>query len=177
MGEEQGGSADDRPTWFVDPIDGTMNFAHGHPFFAISIGLLQRGQALLGAVVAPALQSEWHGYVGGGAFRNGAACRVSANSELRDALVATGFSPLMHREGSPENNMPALYRGSAPRCGAFAAGGFGGARPGLPGRGWHLRRVLGAALVRVGLGRGRSPFSCWPPGGRVTNLLGGAYTT
>jgi myo-inositol-1(or 4)-monophosphatase len=171
VGEEQGGSADDRPTWFVDPIDGTMNFAHGHPFFAISIGLLQRGQALLGAVVAPALQSEWHGYVGAGAFRNGAPCRVSANSELRDALVATGFSPLMHREGSPENNMPALARVSSEvrgirRCGS-AALDLCLVADGTYDAYWERRlsawdSAAGAALVLAA-------------GGRVTNLLGGAY--
>lgn len=64
VGEEQGGEADARPTWFCDPIDGTANFAHGHPFYAVSIGLMREGVPLLGAVVAPALKCEWYGYVG-----------------------------------------------------------------------------------------------------------------
>jgi myo-inositol-1(or 4)-monophosphatase len=170
VGEEQGGTADDRPTWFVDPIDGTMNFAHGHPFFAVSIGLLQRGEPLLGAVVAPALQTEWHGHVGGGAFRNGAPCRVSANRDLRDALVATGFSPLMHREGSPEDNLRALSRVSPEvrgirRCGS-AALDLCLVADGTYDAYWERRlsawdTAAGAALVLAA-------------GGRVTSLLGAA---
>jgi myo-inositol-1(or 4)-monophosphatase len=125
VGEEQGGVADERPTWFCDPIDGTVNFAHGHAYFAVSIGLMQQGQPLLGAVVAPALSSEWHGFVGGGAFRNGVACRVSATPGLSDSLIATGFSPVMRRRGHPEDNIAAFCR-VAPqvrdirRCGSAA---------------------------------------------------------
>jgi myo-inositol-1(or 4)-monophosphatase len=169
VGEEQGGSADERPTWFVDPIDGTMNFAHGHAYFAISIGLLERGRPLCGAVVAPALQTEWHGSVGMGAFRNGQPCHVSANDTLPDALVATGFSPLMHRAGAPEDNMAALYRISPEvrgirRCGA-AALDLCMVADGTYDAYWERRlsawdSAAGAALVLAA-------------GGRVSNLLGG----
>ncbi len=110
VGEEQGGERSEAPTWYVDPIDGTVNFAHGHPCFAVSIGLLVAGQPLAGVVVAPALATEWHGFVGGGAFRNGKACRVSETTELSDALLATGFSPVMRRHGSPEDNVDAFCR-------------------------------------------------------------------
>ena len=125
VGEEQGGEADDRPTWFCDPIDGTMNFAHGHPFFAVSIGLVQQGEPLAGAVVAPALHAQWHGYRGGGAFRNGEPCRVSDNGSLPDALVATGYSPVMRGRGQPEDNIAATLRvmpevRDLRRCGAAA---------------------------------------------------------
>lgn len=77
--------------FFVDPIDGTTNFAHGHPFFAVSIGLCQGAAPVLGVVFAPALQVCWSGAVGQGAWRNGAPCRVSSGAVLRDALCATGF--------------------------------------------------------------------------------------
>lgn len=110
VGEEQGGTRSDAPTWYVDPIDGTVNFAHGHPCFAVSLGLLVGGQPVLGAVVAPALQTEWHGFVGGGAFRNGQPCGVSSNAVLCDALLATGFSPVMRRHGPPEDNVAAFCR-------------------------------------------------------------------
>jgi len=76
---------------FVDPIDGTTNFAHGHPFFAVSLGLCRGGTPLAGVIYAPALDLLWSGAVGEGAFRNGEACRVSASATLRDALCATGF--------------------------------------------------------------------------------------
>jgi myo-inositol-1(or 4)-monophosphatase len=92
VGEEQGGEADG-PTWFCDPIDGTTNFVHGHPFFCVSIGLLDRGAPLLGAVVAPALDLRYAGSVGGAALRNGAPCRVSDTRSVGDALLATGFYP------------------------------------------------------------------------------------
>jgi myo-inositol-1(or 4)-monophosphatase len=110
VGEEQGGKADGRPSWFVDPIDGTMNFAHGHPFYAVSIGLMDNGVPKLGAVVAPALGCEWHGYVGGGAFRNGQPCNVTRQSTLSDSLVATGFSPVVRKRGQPEDNLAAFLR-------------------------------------------------------------------
>jgi myo-inositol-1(or 4)-monophosphatase len=131
VGEEQGGEADDRPTWFCDPIDGTTNFAHGHAFFAVSIGLMRKGVPILGAVVAPALHCEWHGYVDspafgkGAAFRNGVACSVSHTEQLSEALIGTGFSPVLAHCGPPEDNLPAVLRVSPRvrgirRCGSAA---------------------------------------------------------
>jgi len=130
VGEEQGGEADARPTWFCDPIDGTTNFAHGHPFFCVSIGLMQEGVPLAGAVVAPVLGNEWYGYVSqahtpGAAFRNGQPCRVSDTPQLSRSLIATGFSPVLRHSGPPEDNIPAFLR-VAPevrdirRCGSAA---------------------------------------------------------
>ena len=171
VGEEQGGTPDERPTWFVDPIDGTMNFAHGHPFFAISVGLLEHGQPLAGAVVAPALQVEWWGHKGGGSFRNGEPCRVSATAELADALIATGFSPLALQRGAPEDNIDALGRVSPRargirRCGSAAldlclvADGTYDAYWERTLAAWDS--AAGAALVLAA-------------GGRITDLLGGPY--
>jgi myo-inositol-1(or 4)-monophosphatase len=92
VGEETGGQPSG-PTWYCDPIDGTTNFVHGHPFFCTSLGLLDGGVPVLGAVVAPELGLSWHGWVGGGAFRNGKPCRVSGCQRAQDALTATGFNP------------------------------------------------------------------------------------
>ncbi len=103
VGEEQGGEASG-PTWYCDPIDGTTNFVHGHPFFCVSVGLMERGVPLLGAVVAPALGTRWHGFVGGGAFRDGVPCRVSATAALDQALLATGFHPKSQRR-APDDNL------------------------------------------------------------------------
>jgi myo-inositol-1(or 4)-monophosphatase len=77
---------------YVDPIDGTTNFAHGHPFFAVSLGLCKEGVPLGGVIYAPALGVCWSGVVGVGATRNGEPCRVSSEARvLQDALCATGF--------------------------------------------------------------------------------------
>jgi myo-inositol-1(or 4)-monophosphatase len=107
VGEEQGG-APRGPTWYCDPIDGTTNFVHGHPFFCVSIGLMDAGEPLLGAVVAPALQLRWSGYRGGDALRNGQPCRVSPTPALSGALIATGFHPQVLAR--PNDDHPAAFR-------------------------------------------------------------------
>jgi myo-inositol-1(or 4)-monophosphatase len=171
VGEEQGGEPDARATWFVDPIDGTTNFAHGHAYFAVSIGLLRAGVPVLGAVVAPALKCEWYGYVGGGAFRNGAACSVTQQSTLSDALVGTGFSPVLRKLGHPEDNLAAFGRVSPHvrdirRCGS-AALDLCMVADGSYDAYWERRLAAwdvaaGSAIVLAA-------------GGRITNLTGGAY--
>ncbi|HJK94483.1 MAG TPA: inositol monophosphatase family protein, partial [Polyangiaceae bacterium LLY-WYZ-15_(1-7)] len=93
VGEEgEDGAVDPaRPVWYVDPIDGTTNFAHGHPFFSVSIARFAEGRAQVGVVAAPALGVVWAAAEGLGATRNGALCRVSERATLEDALCATGF--------------------------------------------------------------------------------------
>jgi myo-inositol-1(or 4)-monophosphatase len=83
-------------SWYVDPIDGTTNFVHGHPFWCVAIGLMEEDQPILGAVVAPSIGVRWTGWLGpgGGAMRNGESCRVSGTASLPDALIATGFPPV-----------------------------------------------------------------------------------
>jgi len=53
VAEERGGTPDPELSWYVDPIDGTTNYAHGHPIWCVSIGLVSRGAFLAGVVVAP----------------------------------------------------------------------------------------------------------------------------
>jgi myo-inositol-1(or 4)-monophosphatase len=105
VGEEQGGTARGL-TWYCDPLDGTMNFVHGHPFFCVAIGAMDGTNPVAGAVVAPALGLEWWGGPGMGAFRCGAPCRVSETETLSAALLATGFPA--DRSTAPENNLPAF---------------------------------------------------------------------
>lgn len=110
-------------TFYVDPIDGTTNFAHGHPFFGVSLGLCRDGAPLAGVIVAPALAVHWTGVVGEGAFRNGEPCRVSSTRALGDALCATGFGYQV--VGAEDNNVSefALVQSRAQavrRCGAAA---------------------------------------------------------
>ena len=79
--------------WLVDPIDGTVNFAHGLPIWSISIALEEVGGGpLVGVVAAPAIHWWFHATRGGGAFDgNGARLSVSTCSKLDQALLATGF--------------------------------------------------------------------------------------
>ena len=82
---------DARLRFYVDPIDGTTNFAHGHPFFCVSIGLCRGPLPIAGVVHAPALDVCWVGSAAHGTTRNGETCRVSPRDALGDALCATGF--------------------------------------------------------------------------------------
>ena len=70
--------------WVVDPIDGTNSFVEGYPEFAISVGLVDRGRAVVGVVLNPATGELYHAAAGGGAFLNGAPIRVSATDEAAE---------------------------------------------------------------------------------------------
>jgi myo-inositol-1(or 4)-monophosphatase len=123
VAEERGGVRQSGLCWFCDPLDGTTNFVHGHPFWAVSIGLLENGAPVAGAVVAPALGLSWLGYRGGPALRSGEPCRVSETRTLEQALLATGFPP--NRELSPENNLDTFVKvkkrvRGVRRCGSAA---------------------------------------------------------
>ncbi len=80
--------------WIVDPLDGTTNFAHGHPMFAVSIACAGPDGVEIGAVFAPYLDEMFFGSRGGGAFLNSETIRlgVSDEGELIRSLLATGFA-------------------------------------------------------------------------------------
>jgi myo-inositol-1(or 4)-monophosphatase len=80
------------PTWLVDPLDGTTNYAHRLPFYAVSIALELDGAPLCGVVRLPELGYEFWALAGGGAFRNGERLAVSTVAALDASLCATGFS-------------------------------------------------------------------------------------
>jgi myo-inositol-1(or 4)-monophosphatase len=102
VGEEGAEVGSGDLVWYVDPIDGTTNFAHGHFFFAVSIALYRGSEGLAGVVHAPALGVTWKAARSSGAFRNGQACRVSARSQLDEAICATGFP--YDRWTNPDDN-------------------------------------------------------------------------
>jgi len=77
--------------WYVDPIDGTTNFAHGVPLVCTSIAMAERGEVVVGVVHAPALGETFVAVKGQGATLNGNAIHVSTVDTLRRGLVATGF--------------------------------------------------------------------------------------
>jgi len=91
VGEEQGGQAAGEFTWYCDPIDGTINFMRGHPFFAVSLGVARHGVPFAGAVVAPALRLWWRGSVDDRAYRCEAPCTVSSTEDLGHAVVTSGL--------------------------------------------------------------------------------------
>ena len=93
LGEEGGarGGSDPRYRWIVDPLDGTTNYAHGFPFFCVSIGFEVDQRLALGVVYAPSLDELFVAEAGHGATLNDRPIRVSAIDELGRSLLATGF--------------------------------------------------------------------------------------
>lgn len=81
----------DRHRWYVDPLDGTTNFAHGYPHFAVSIALAHDDELLLGLVYDPIREETFTALRGGGARLNGAPIGVSEVKEFGRSLLATGF--------------------------------------------------------------------------------------
>lgn len=94
LGEEDDlnpdGSVDEGRVWAIDPIDGTMNFVHGFPYYCVSIALLVDGESQVGVVSTPALDETYHAVRGEGAFSEEGALSVSGTSDSHDALVSTG---------------------------------------------------------------------------------------
>jgi myo-inositol-1(or 4)-monophosphatase len=89
--EESGRHAGNDYEWIIDPLDGTTNFLHGHPQFAVSIALRHRGQLDQAVVFDPLRDELFCASRGGGASLNNRRIRVSGVSHLRDALLGTGF--------------------------------------------------------------------------------------
>ena len=89
--------------WYVDPLDGTTNFAHGYPVFCVSMGLEYKGELLAGVVYDPTRDEMFTAAKGNGAQLNGRAIRVSKTARLRESLVATGF-PSHKRHKNPNIN-------------------------------------------------------------------------
>ncbi len=101
--EERGeiAGADKTHRWIVDPLDGTTNFLHGIPMFAISIGLEREGQLIAGLVYNPISDELFAAEKGKGAFMNDKRrLRVAARKNVADAVVATGI-PHRGRPGHP----------------------------------------------------------------------------
>ncbi len=89
--------------WLLDPLDGTVNFAHGVPIFAISIAYAQRGAPTLGVVYDPLRDELFAAERGRGAWLNGRPIQVSPVTELQKSLLVTGFP--YDTWSSPRNNL------------------------------------------------------------------------
>lgn len=77
--------------WVIDPLDGTTNFVHGLPVYAVSIGLMEKEEVVLGVVYEVNRKECFHAYTGGGAFCNETPLHVSKAPNLAASLIATGF--------------------------------------------------------------------------------------
>ena len=170
VAEESGihdGSAEWR--WLVDPLDGTVNYAHQVPFFAVSIACVQGDEARLGVVLNPVSGELFTAQAGGGARLNGQPIHVGPETRVSESLLATGF-PYDIRD-SPVNNLDhfqnfCLRAQAVRRCGSaaldlcyLACGRFDGF--------WELKLkpwdVAAGALIVT------------EAGGRVSDLDGGDH--
>lgn len=77
-------------TWFVDPIDGTVNYSRGFPLWGVSVGLRYKNDIVAGAIFLPALSELYTTTLGGGAFLNDSQIRTSELKNLRDAIISHG---------------------------------------------------------------------------------------
>lgn len=96
------------PVWIIDPLDGTTNFAHGFPIFAVSIAYAEGTESKVGVVYAPLQDELFCACRGCGAWLNGRSIRVSGVSSLQDSLLVTGFPYAIAQE--VEGVMAALTR-------------------------------------------------------------------
>ncbi len=169
LAEERGASGGrSGRRWIIDPLDGTTNYAHGLPIFAVSIALEDRHGIALGVINDPNQRETFTAERGGGAYLNGERLAVSGTKRLNESLLATGF-PYNIRE-SPQTNLP--------EYGAFSLRSQGVRRMGSA--------VLDLAYVAAGRIDGYWELRLGPwdvaagslmveeAGGRVTSLTGGA---
>jgi myo-inositol-1(or 4)-monophosphatase len=102
LGEESGGNRDlARPTWVVDPLDGTVNYAHGIPIWCVSVALVIENRPVIGVIVNPNLDELFWAVSGRGAYLNDRRMSVSKVHDLRDSLLVTGFPYNAHE--NPHN--------------------------------------------------------------------------
>ena len=102
--EGGGGIGRSQRTWYIDPLDGTTNFAHGLPHFCVSIGLVSDGQPTMGVIFEPVRDLMFTANGPGTAAMNGRSITVSKTKALGQSLLATGFP--YDRRASIDNNMP-----------------------------------------------------------------------
>jgi len=109
LAEESGVSAgEDCCLWYVDPLDGTVNYAHGVPIFCVSLAYQQGGEVILGVVYDPMRDECFSAEKGKGAWLNGQTIQVSTISDLNQSLLVTGF-PYDIRT-NPDNNLDHYVR-------------------------------------------------------------------
>jgi myo-inositol-1(or 4)-monophosphatase len=111
-GSEHGAQNSDY-VWIIDPLDGTTNFIHGLPFYAVSIALAFRDQVQQAVVYDPARNDLFYASKGKGAFLNDKRLRVSKRTRMSDALIGTGFP---FRQGDNFQNYMRMFEAVMPHC-------------------------------------------------------------
>lgn len=173
VAEERGGTPSGL-TWYVDPLDGTTNFVHGHPFFCVSIGLLEGPAPAGGVVVAPVLGLTFSGGAGIGAFRNGKPCAVSAESDLSRSLLATGFPPNRDRADFATFERVKRRAQGIRRCGSAALDCClvaDGTYDGYWESALHVWDIAAGAAIALGAGARLSSLDGTPPNLTEGNLV------
>jgi myo-inositol-1(or 4)-monophosphatase len=107
-GEEAGKIAGNEYRWVIDPIDGTVSFMRGLPFYSVSIALECSGKTILGAVLQPAVGDLYEAIENGPATLNGDPIHVSPQDDLAECVLVTGFA--CQRLGHASPNLPLLNR-------------------------------------------------------------------
>lgn len=111
LGEETGAQGDNNEyLWVIDPLDGTTNFLHGFPQYAVSIGLMHRGVMDQAVVYDPARNDLFTATKGRGAYLNDKRIRVSKRSRLQECIIGTGFP---FRDFSHMDTYLAMFKGMA----------------------------------------------------------------
>jgi myo-inositol-1(or 4)-monophosphatase len=155
------------PMWLIDPLDGTVNFAHGFPYVGVSLALLEEGRPVVGVVYDPLRDETFAASIGGGATRNRQPIHVSSVGRLADAFLATGFP--YDRRTAADNNTERLDHFLRRSHGVRRAGAAVldlsyvacGRLDGFWEKGLHPWDVAAAALI------------VQEAGGRVTDFDGG----
>lgn len=163
------GQDDDRPTWFVDPLDGTTNFARGLPTFSVSVAMARRGRVECGAVFDPLVDQMFSAARGKGARLNGKRLHVSDRSDLMDCLALLDWPrdprpryAIAHFLADLASQVDAVRsRGSAALSICSVAAGWADAYFQFTLKPWDV--AAGALLVEEA-------------GGRVTDLRGAPAT-
>lgn len=115
LGEEGGLASFDgeAPVWVIDPIDGTHNFVRNYPAFCVSIGLVQGGESVLGAIYHAADETVTWAVKGAGTWRDGVRLERKDDRPLSHALAATNFTPSMVEEPAQATFFGQVAAGSA----------------------------------------------------------------
>ena len=161
LAEEGGASGNSDVVWIIDPLDGTTNFLHGNPIFAVSIACQIRGRLEHAVVYDPMRQEIFTASRGGGAHVDNHRLHVTAHRTLEGALIGTGFPYRENTKYLDEylNMLKAVIMNTA----GIRRPGRRIARPGVCGRG-APGRLLGNRPQPLGHGRGHPahPGSRWP---------------
>jgi myo-inositol-1(or 4)-monophosphatase len=116
LGEEEGETKGTDPDnrFIIDPIDGTSNFMHGIPLFAVTVALERKGEIVAGVTYNPIMDELYHAEKGGGAFMNNRRMRVAGRKALHDAVVSTNIPHIgQQNQVSHRNEMAVMQARTA----------------------------------------------------------------